>query len=89
MATELDGEVRMAFFWFRNRMGSGQRAKERLLAAIAYDRFWLSSAAEEALRQEMMAVLYKYLPLEAQSQVRLEIREEGGEVFLAFRIPRT
>lgn len=78
----------MPFFWFRNRMGSASKAKERLLAAIAYDRSWISGEAEEALKKEILEAIRRRLPEPLQGAVRLEVREEGGEVLLALRIPK-
>lgn len=78
----------MPFFWFRQRRGSAQRAKDRLLAAIVYDRFWLAPEEEEAMRKEVVEVLRRYLPPEVGVRMRMEVREEGSEVYLAFRIPK-
>lgn len=71
---------------FRGEEQSKQVAKERLRLVLVQDRMSLSSHELEALKEDLLAVISKYLEIdEAGTEVNLE--RDGQSVALVATIP--
>ncbi|WP_457631210.1 cell division topological specificity factor MinE [Oceanithermus sp.] len=72
-------------FW-RRRKKSKQQAKERLQLVLAYDRARLAPGKMEALKQDLLEVLGRYFPADAE-KVEIEFEQRGERVVLIADIP--
>lgn len=76
--------------WLNRLLGknpnSANQAKERLKLVLIHDRTDLSAATLETLKDELIAVLSKYIPIDPQA-VKIEVNQEGREQRLIADIP--
>nr|BAL55660.1 cell division topological specificity factor MinE [uncultured Chloroflexota bacterium] len=72
--------------FFRSRKPSAQDAKERLQLVLVHDRTNLPPAALEALKDDLIAAISKYVEIEAQD-VRIAIEQQGRSQRLVADIP--
>ncbi len=72
--------------FFRSRKSSAEDAKERLQLVLVHDRTNLPPAALEALKDELIAAISKYVEIEAQS-VQISIERQGRSQRLVADIP--
>ncbi|GAB4494872.1 MAG: cell division topological specificity factor MinE [Anaerolineales bacterium] len=76
--------------WLNRFLGkspnSANQAKERLKLVLIHDRTDLSAATLETLKDELIAVLSKYIPIDPQA-VKIEVNQEGREQRLIADIP--
>ncbi|MFO3796141.1 MAG: cell division topological specificity factor MinE [Anaerolineales bacterium] len=72
--------------FFRSKKPSAQDAKERLQLVLVHDRTNLPPAALEALKDDLIAAISKYVEIEAQG-VRIVIEQQGRSQRLVADIP--
>lgn len=72
--------------FFRSRKSSAQDAKERLQLVLVHDRTNLPPAALEALKDDLITAISKYVEIEAQD-VRIAIEQQGRSQRLIADIP--
>jgi len=72
-------------FWWR-RKKSKQKAKERLQLVLAYDRAKLAPGKMEELKKDLLEVLSRYFPADAE-QMEIEFEQRGERVVLVADIP--
>lgn len=72
--------------FFRSRKSSAEDAKERLQLVLVHDRTNLPPAALEALKDDLIAAISKYVEIEAQS-VQISIERQGRSQRLVADIP--
>lgn len=72
--------------FFRSRKSSAEDAKERLQLVLVHDRTNLPPAALEALKDDLIAAISKYVEIEAQS-VQISIERQGRSQRLVANIP--
>ena len=68
------------------RERSAKRAKDRLKLVLIHDRAELTPTQLEALKDELIEVISRYLPIR-QDQVRITLSAEGREQRLIADIP--
>jgi cell division topological specificity factor len=79
----------MASLWDRitgKDRSTAVQAKERLKLVLIHDRTDLNPAALEALKDELIAVISRYVPIDPEA-VRIEMSQEGREQRLIADIP--
>jgi cell division topological specificity factor len=76
--------------WLSRLLGrqpkSANKAKERLQLVLIHDRTDLSPADMEALKDEMLAVISRYIEIDPQ-EVSIEMARDGREQRLVADIP--
>ena len=72
-------------FWWR-RKKSKDKAKERLQLVLAYDRAKLAPGQMESLKEDLLSVLARYFPADAE-KVEIEFEQRGERVVLIADIP--
>ncbi len=72
--------------FFHSRKSSAKDAKERLQLVLVHDRTNLPPAALEALKDDLIAAISKYVEIEAQS-VQISIEHQGRSQRLVADIP--
>nr|BAL57518.1 cell division topological specificity factor MinE [uncultured Chloroflexota bacterium] len=72
--------------FLRSRKSSAQDAKERLQLVLVHDRTNLPPAALEALKDDLIAAISRYVEIEAQ-EVRIAIQQQGRSQRLVADIP--
>ncbi len=72
--------------FFRSRKSSAQDAKERLQLVLVHDRTNLPPGALEALKDDLIAAISKYVEIEAQA-VHISIERQGRSQRLVADIP--
>lgn len=76
--------------WLNRLLGktpnSANQAKERLKLVLIHDRTDLSATTLETLKDELIAVLSKYIPIDPQA-VKIEVNQDGREQRLIADIP--
>lgn len=72
--------------FFRSRKSSAQDAKERLQLVLVHDRTNLPPAALEALKDDLIAAISKYVEIETQA-VHIAIEQQGRSQRLIADIP--
>jgi cell division topological specificity factor len=65
---------------------SASHAKERLSLVLIHDRTDLTPTALEALKDELIEVISRYVPIDP-GEVRIEMAQEGREQRLVADIP--
>lgn len=65
---------------------SGNTAKERLQLVLIHDRSDISREVMENLRQDIIAVIRKYMEID-ESRIELELEKEDRSVALVANIP--
>jgi len=65
---------------------SANQAKERLKLVLIHDRTDLTPAALEMLKDELIAVISRHIPIDPQA-VKIEMAQEGREQRLIADIP--
>jgi cell division topological specificity factor len=65
---------------------SASHAKERLSLVLIHDRTDLTPTAMEALKDELIEVISRYVPIDP-AEVRIEMAQEGREQRLVADIP--
>ncbi|MDB5971912.1 MAG: minE [Hydrocarboniphaga sp.] len=81
----------MAFDWMKlfrtEQKASAQTAKERLLVVVSHQRAGRANGPEylTRLREELLAVVRKYVPVD-DSAVHVDIKREDGDEVLAMTI---
>lgn len=77
-------------FWKRlfggDSGGSGRKAKDRLRIVLIHDRSDISPQLMEQLRQEMIAVLTKYMDID-MNKIELNLDHDDQEVALVANVP--
>lgn len=63
-------------------MGSRKVAKERLRLVLAYDRGLLSQGVMGGLREDLLQIINRYLPLREGDLLTLELEKRGDRVVL-------
>ncbi len=75
--------------WFDRLIGrqaSAKQAKDRLQLVLIHDRTDLSPAQLDALKDELIAVISRYIAIEPQA-VEIQLSHEGREQYLVANIP--
>lgn len=76
--------------WLNRLLGrdnkSANQAKERLKFVLIHDRTDLTPASLEAMRDEMIEVISRYIDIDPQA-MRIEVNQEGREQRLIADIP--
>jgi cell division topological specificity factor len=81
----------MAFDWMKlfrtEQKASAQTAKERLLVVVSHQRAGRANGPEylTRLREELLAVVRKYVPVD-DSAVHVDVKREDGDEVLAMTI---
>lgn len=70
----------------RQEPPSGEVARERLRLVLAYDRTSISPALLETLKDEIIAVISRHVPIEPE-RVEVTFREDARERQLVAHIP--
>ena len=70
--------------WWRRR--SKEKAKERLKLVLAYDRARLSPGMVESLKRDLLEVLRRYFPAQAEG-LSVALEERGEKMVLVADIP--
>ena len=65
---------------------SADQAKERLRLVLIHDRIDLNPGQMEALKDELIAVISRYVPIDSKA-VHIEMSSEGREQYLVANIP--
>ena len=79
----------MAFFNFFGKEKSGSVAKDRLKLVLIHDRSTLPPKTLEMLKNELIAVISKYVEIDREA-LNIEVSQEsksGRETFLVANIP--
>ncbi|MGL5543493.1 MAG: cell division topological specificity factor MinE [Cetobacterium sp.] len=79
----------MAFFNFLNKEKSSSVAKDRLKLVLIHDRAMLSPKTLEALKNEIISVISKYVDIDTNA-LNIEVSQEtesGRETALIANIP--
>jgi len=75
--------------WFDRLMGRGasaKQAKDRLQLVLIHDRTDLSPTQLDALKDELITVISRYIAIEPQA-VEIQLSQEGREQYLVANIP--
>lgn len=72
--------------WFRSEEQSKQVAKERLRLVLVQDRVSLTAQEMEALKEDLLAVISKYLEID-ESGPDVTLERDGQSVALVATIP--
>jgi cell division topological specificity factor len=71
-------------FGSRTTKGSGQSAKERLQFILVHDRIHLSPERMDEMKQEILAVIAKYVSIDGENvDIALQRREDRGNYLVA------
>ena len=76
-------------FWkdiFGANEGSGQKAKNRLKIVLAHDRTDISPELMDALRQDMIAVLAKYMDIDT-GKIKVDLDRKDQPMAFVANIP--
>ena len=71
---------------FRREANSASQAKERLKLVLIHDRTDLSPGTLEEMKDELIAVISRYVDIEPEA-VRIDMAQEGREQRLIADIP--
>jgi len=72
--------------FFRRKKSSAQSAKERLQLVLIHDRTDLNPAELESLKDDILAVISRYIDID-QDAVQIGVEREGREQRLLADIP--
>jgi len=75
--------------WFERLTGrerSAEKAKDRLRLVLIHDRADLPPGRLEALKDELIAVISRYVEIEPHA-VEIQLSQEGREQYLVANIP--
>ena len=78
--------MRRVFDRFTGRQNSASTAKERLQLVLIHDRTDLSPGVMEDLRDEIIEVISRHIPVDRDA-VQISVQKEGREQYLLAEIP--